>query len=66
MVSTKNSNAMAEVIYYLKGIRQEDIDRIPKNFLQYLMIDFVLCLQLFMMMKLKIGNVMLKESGVYE
>ena len=29
MVSTRNSNAMAEVIYYLKGIRAEDIEKIP-------------------------------------
>ena len=36
MVNTKNANAMAEVIYYLKGIRQEDIDKIPKRFLQFL------------------------------
>ena len=36
MVSVKNANAMAEVIYYLKGIRQEDIDKIPKKFIQYL------------------------------
>ncbi len=36
MVSAKNANAMAEVIYYLKGIRQEDIDKIPKKFIQYL------------------------------
>ena len=36
MVSVRNANAMAEVIYYLKGIRQEDIDKIPKKFIQYL------------------------------
>lgn len=36
MVSIKNANAMAEVIYYLKGIKQEDIDKIPKKFMQYL------------------------------
>lgn len=36
MVSVKNANAMAEVIYYLKGIRQEDINKIPKKFIQYL------------------------------
>ncbi len=33
MVSTRNSNAMAEVIYYLKGIRAEDIEKIPKKFM---------------------------------
>ena len=31
MVSVRNANAMAEVIYYLKGIKQEDIDKIPKK-----------------------------------
>lgn len=36
MVSIKNANAIAEVIYYLKGIKQEDIDKIPKKFMQYL------------------------------
>ena len=36
MVSVRNSNAMAEVIYYLKGIKQEDIDKIPKKLMQYL------------------------------
>ena len=36
MVSVKNANAMAEVIYYLKGIRQEDLDKIPKYLIQYL------------------------------
>ena len=36
MISIRSANAMAEVICYLKGIRQEDIDRIPKNFIQYL------------------------------
>ena len=36
MVSSKYANAMAEVIYYLKGIKQEDIDKIPKKLMQYL------------------------------
>ncbi len=36
MISVKNANAMAEVIYYLKGIRQEDLNKIPKKLLQYL------------------------------
>ncbi len=36
MVSVKDANAMAEVIYYLKGIRQEDVDKIPKKFIQFL------------------------------
>lgn len=36
MVSVRNANANAEVIYYLKGIKQEDIDKIPKKLMQYL------------------------------
>jgi len=36
MVGVKDANAMAEVIHYLKGIKQEDIDRIPKKLMQYL------------------------------
>ena len=36
MVSTKEASAMAEVLYYLKGIRQEDIDKIPKRLIEYL------------------------------
>ena len=36
MVSVKDANAMAEVIYYLKGIRQEDVDKIPKKIIQFL------------------------------
>lgn len=36
MSNVKNANAMAEVIYYLKGVRQEDIDKIPKRLMQYL------------------------------
>ena len=36
MVNVKNANAMAEVLYYLKGIKQEDINKIPKKLLQYL------------------------------
>ncbi len=36
MISLRNANAMAEVIYYLKGIKKEDIDKIPQNFIQYL------------------------------
>lgn len=36
MVSIKNANAMAEFVYYLKGIRQEDINKIPQKLLQYL------------------------------
>ncbi len=36
MISTKEANAMAEVLYYLKGIRQEDIDKIPKRLIEYI------------------------------
>ena len=36
MINKKNANAMAEVIYYLKGIKQEDIDKIPEKLIQYL------------------------------
>lgn len=36
MISEVNADAMAEVIHYLKGIRQDDIDKIPKKFMQYL------------------------------
>ena len=36
MVNVRNANAMAEVVYYLKGIKQEDINKIPKKLLQYL------------------------------
>lgn len=40
MVNVKNKNAMAEVIHYLKGIKQEDIDKIPKKFIQLLFAKF--------------------------
>lgn len=36
MINVNNANAMAEVIYYLKGIKQEDINKIPKKLMQYL------------------------------
>ena len=36
MVSVTYANAMAETLYYLKGIRQEDIDKIPKKFMEFL------------------------------
>ena len=36
MISVVYSNAMAEVLEYLKGIRKEDIDRIPEKFMNYL------------------------------
>ena len=34
--SIRYSNAMAEVLHYLKGIRQEDIDKIPKKLIDFL------------------------------
>lgn len=36
MVNIQYSNAMAEVLHYLKGIRKEDIEKIPKNFLKFI------------------------------
>ena len=36
MVSTQYSNAMAETLYYLEGIRQEDLDKIPGKFMNFL------------------------------
>ncbi len=36
MVNSRYANAMAEVLYYLKGISQEKKDMIPKKFLLFL------------------------------
>ena len=36
MVDVKYANAMSEVLVYLKGIRQEDIDKIPKKLIALL------------------------------
>ena len=36
MVNVRDANAMAEVLYYLKGIKQKDIDKIPEKFIEYL------------------------------
>lgn len=36
MVNIRYANAMAEVLQYLKGIRQEDIDKIPRKFMIFL------------------------------
>ena len=36
MVNVKYSIAMSEVLHYLKGIRQEDINKIPRNFMIFL------------------------------
>ena len=32
----KYANAMAEVLYYLKGIRDEDLAKIPKKLIDFL------------------------------
>lgn len=36
MVNVQYANAMAETLHYLKGIRKEDIDKIPKSFIKFL------------------------------
>lgn len=36
MVSIQYSNAMAELLHYLKGIRQEDINKIPTKLMNFL------------------------------
>lgn len=36
MINERYSIAMAETLYYLKGINQEDIDKIPKKFMEFL------------------------------
>lgn len=36
MVNVQYANAMAETLHYLKGIRKEDIDKIPKSFMKFL------------------------------
>ena len=36
MVSIRYANAMKEVLQYLKGIRKEDFDKIPKKFMNFL------------------------------
>ncbi len=36
MVSIRYANAMAETLHYLKGVREEDINRIPKKFKKFL------------------------------
>jgi len=36
MTNTRNQEAMAETIYYLKGIKDEDIKKIPKEIINYL------------------------------
>lgn len=36
MTKLKYSNAIAEVLHYLKGISEEDIKKIPEEFIEYL------------------------------
>lgn len=36
MIGEKNAKAISEVLYYLKGIRQIDIDKLPKKLLNFL------------------------------
>lgn len=36
MISVRDANAMAEVNYYLKGIKQEDLNKIPKKLILFL------------------------------
>ena len=36
MIGIKEQNAMAEVVWYLKGIKQEDIEKIPEKTIKYL------------------------------
>ena len=36
MISVKSQNAMAEVLWYLKGIKEDDINKIPKDIIKFL------------------------------
>lgn len=36
MASIRYANAMKEVLQYLKGIQKEDVDKIPKKFMNFL------------------------------
>lgn len=36
MIKVKYADAMKEVLHYLKGIREEDINKIPRNFIKFL------------------------------
>lgn len=36
MIGEKNAKAISEVLYYLKGIRKIDIDKLPKKLLNFL------------------------------
>ena len=35
MVSVESQNAMAEVLWYLNGIKEEDVNKIPKDIMNY-------------------------------
>ena len=36
MISVKSQNAMAEVLWYFKGIKEDDINKIPKDIIDFL------------------------------
>ncbi|MBR2786441.1 MAG: hypothetical protein IKD76_02975 [Clostridia bacterium] len=36
MISVKSQNAMAEVLWYLKGIKEDDINKIPKDIINFI------------------------------
>lgn len=36
MISVKSQNAMAEVLWYLKGIKEDDINKIPKDIIKFI------------------------------
>ena len=36
LISVQYANAMSETLHYLKGIRKEDVDKIPKKFITFL------------------------------
>ena len=36
MISVKNQNAMAEVLWYLNGIKEDDINKIPKDIINFI------------------------------
>lgn len=36
MISVKSQNAMAEVLWYLNGIKEDDIDKIPKDIINFI------------------------------
>ena len=36
MISVKSQKAMAEVLWYLNGIKEDDIDKIPKDIINFI------------------------------